>query len=210
MWPTLLALLGKIPATAFSLFSGINVGSVFTGIGTALTAIVNNIVTYWKIWLIALLIAGNGIFLWEWRHTDAALVKEHAAHVADIASFKKAQADADNKAQTERALIQKESQADADQADANYSGLLTKYHASLVRYTQQAGKSISLQSTNYQLQTTQGGNGPSASTELPTAVTELPTTIEITGDDAQICAVNTARLVAVHDWAVGLKQEAAK
>lgn len=194
MWPTILGLLGK----AGALFTGINESAVFTGLGDAFKAVVNNIVTYWKIWLIVLLIVGNGFFAWEWRHTDAALVKEKAAHAADIQNFKTAQTLADAKAQAERIALQKESKANADQADANYTGLAAKYHASLLRYAQttSGGKGPG----NNQLPTTQGTDGPSPSTDLPATLT-------ITGSDAQICADNTARLQTAHDWALSLPKD---
>lgn len=152
----------------------------------------------WRAYLIAGLVLTNLFFFLEWRSTDTRLVKEHNAHLTDIASFKQAQADADKAAKAQRDSLLKESKANADQADINYSGLLTQYHASLLRYS--ASKSASSQPDHYQLPTAQGSDGPSASTNLPPTIT-------ITGSDAQICAVNTARLVAVHDWAVSLKKD---
>lgn len=197
MWLTLLALLGKIPATAISLFSGVNVGGIFTGIGNFFSGLIKNIETHWQLWLVGLLIAGNIFTAWGWNHTTTALTKEKAAHAADIASFKSAQAIADQKAQIIKQTLQKEAKANADQADASYSNLLTKYHANLVHYANQSG---SQRSSNSELPATQGGNGPSSDTDLPKE-------LMISGDDAQICAVNTARLVAVHDWAVNLPKQ---
>lgn len=195
MWLTLLSLLSKIPAGVISLFSGINVGAVFTGLGSFFSGLFANMIKYWQYWLIGLLIVGNLFNGGEWRHTNAMLIKERAAHAADIASFKKAQADADTKAQTERAVLLKESKANAAQADANYTTLLSSYHASIMRY--KAPQGTARGRSDNQLSTTQGGDGSSTSTELPSTLT-------ISGDDAQICAVNTARLQAVHDWAVSL------
>lgn len=198
MWAILLSLLSRIPSTALSLFTGINFGSIFAGVGTFFKDMAASITKHWPLYLVGTLLLSNVFTAWEWNRTSASLTKEKAAHVADIASFKKAQAEADTKAQAERAVLQKESKANADQADANYTGLLAKYHSSLVRYSQghpgSTGKSY-----NYQLPTTQSSNGPSEGTEIPSTIT-------ITGDDAEICAENTARLEAVHDWAVTLQE----
>jgi hypothetical protein len=201
MWLTaLLGLASKIPTTVFSLFTGINFGSLLAGVGTFFTGLIKNIETYWYFWLIAVLVAGNLFTGWGWQHTKGQLIQEKAAHAADIASYKKAQADANAKAQQERAILQKESKADADQADANYSGLLARYRASLMRYSQTSASAAGKPGDN-QLSTTQGGDGPGSSSQLPTTLT-------ISGADADICAVNTARLEAVHDWAITLPKEA--
>lgn len=191
----LIDLLGKIPGAIFNL----PFGSIFSSIGTFLGGLFKNIVQYWYIWLIAVLFAGNGFFYWEWRHTDAALKSERAAYAAQAASFKNAQAVANAQANAERAVLQKESKANADQADASYATLLAKYHASLLRYsTSSSGTS---QAGDSQLPTPQGSDGPSTGAELPPTLT-------ITGDDAQICAVNTARLQAVQTWALQLEKDA--
>lgn len=156
---------------------------------------------YWQYGVIALLFSGLLLTSWEWRHTDAEFHTEQAAHAADIASFKNAQADANKLAQKERDALQAQGKANAAKADSDYSSLLTKYHASILRY--QTNSSGSQGSDYNQLQSTESGNGPSSSADLPATLT-------ITGSDAQVCAVNTARLQAVHDWAISLPQEGTK
>lgn len=194
MWFTAaLSILTKLPFV--SMMTGLNVNSVLDGVGKFFSALFANVLKYWQLWLVGALIASNLFFVWEWRSTRAALVKEQAAHAADIASYKKAQADANAKAQTERAILQKESKADADQADANYAGLAAKYHASLLRYA--AVKGTGSKPNNNQLPTTQSSNGPGPGPDLPA-------TLVISGSDAEICAVNTARLQAVQQWAITL------
>lgn len=194
MWPMLLGLLGK----AGALFTGINIGALFSSVETAISDLIKNIVANWKVWLIVLLIVGNGGFAWEWHHTSGLLTKEKAAHAADIQNFKNAQALADAKAQAERTSLLKESKANAAQADANYTGLAAKYHASLVRYAQTTSGSKG--PGDNQLPTPKGADGPGTSSDLPATLT-------ITGSDAQICADNTARLEAAHDWALALPKE---
>lgn len=191
-------LFSRLPAAALSLFTSINIGSVFSSVSGFFIGVWNSIIKYPFQWLTASLILTNILFFYEWRHTDANLVKEKASHVKDINDFKTAQTLANAKAVAVQAALKKESQADADQADANYTGLLAKYRASIVRYS--TNQSASKQSDHYQLPTTQGGNGPSSDPELPKTIT-------IPGSDAEICAVNTARLQAVHDWALALPKE---
>lgn len=191
MWfTTLITLLSKVPSTTISLLTGIN----FNAIGKTLSLLGQNIIKYWYLWTIGLLICINLFTSWEWHRTADALVREKASHQKDIQDFKTAQTIANVKADAIRTALKKESQAHAEQADANYTGLLVKYHASLVRY---AHKSSPKQSDNYQLPTTQSSDRSGTSSDLPP-------TIIITGEDAQVCAVNTARLQAVHDWAINL------
>lgn len=194
-WTLLLGFLPKIGG----MLTGINFGAILPAIGGFLRDLANSIVSHWSIWLVAVLLFGNVFTGWEWQHTAILLTKEKAAHAADIASYKQAQAAANTLAQNERAILQKESKADADQADANYAGLATKYHASLLRYSKTPGATNV--PGNHQLQSPQSSDGPGSSTDLPA-------TLVITGSDAEICAVNTARLQAVQIWAITLPKEA--
>ncbi len=178
MWLTLLALAGKIPATAISLFTGIDYNAMF-GVVKA----------HWQIFLGILV---SGLLLgatWGWDHDHKLLVSERTAHALDIKNFKDAQAEADTKAQQERDRLQQESKASANQADSSYTALLAKYRSSILRY--KAGQSASGKANHNQLPASQGGDGPSASTD-----------ISISLADADICAINTGRLKAVHDWAI--------
>lgn len=149
----------------------------------------------WKAILIGLISLGCIGLVWDVQHTSELLKKERIAHAADISTFKAVQLTADNNAKAIAAKLQQESKASADQADANYSNLLAKYQSSLVRYSTNQGNTKPANSN--QLPPTQGGNGPSTGTIVPQS-------IMITENDADICSVNTARLVAVHDWAIGL------
>lgn len=190
----IIAFFTSIPGAIFNL----NFGAIFGGIAHFFDALFTSIRTHWQLWLVGVLIAGNLGTCWEWRHTDALLVKERAAHAADIATFKKVQADANAQAQTERATLVKEGKDSAEQADKHYASLAGQYRASLVRYAQHQGAAS--QPSNSKLPAPQSSDGPSASADLPATIT-------ITGSDAEICAINTARLSAVHDWAVSLPKE---
>lgn len=191
MWFTsALGLLGKIgPA-----ITGINFGAVedaAKGVGASM-------IKYWYAWVIGLLLAFNLFTGYELKHTRDNLTKEVAAHVKDIQDFKNVQATADANALTIRNALAKESKASADQADTNYSSLLAKYRTNLLRF--ESGQSGTNQPNSNQLSTSQGGDGPSASSEFPKG-------LNVSGEDAEICTVNTARLQAVHDWAIGLPKD---
>lgn len=156
---------------------------------------------YWQFWVPAILIVLNIFAFHGWENEHTLLIKEQVAHKADTATFAKDQADANALAQSEKKVLLQESKANADQADAKYSTLLASYHANLLRY--KASQSGSPATQHYQLPTPQGSDGPSQGSQLPGG-----TTVTITLDDAGVCAENTARLQAVHDWAVDLpKQE---
>jgi len=202
MWPLgLLGLLSKLPGIATQVFTGINFNQVFAAIGNFLGLAFTNIQKYWRFYLpvlMAVIMIGEGF---GWSHEHTLLVKERTAHQQDITNFKKAQADANANAQAEKVILQKESKANADQADAKYSTLLAQYHANLLRY--KASQGGTGQASNSELSPTQSGDGPSTGSELSAAVGGNSSgSLVISEGDAQICAVNTARLQAVHDWAL--------
>lgn len=142
-------------------------------------------------WLAVLLVITNALTFGLWRHTSKELTKEVAAHASTVRRFETAQEVANAKAEAIKQTLIEEGKREAKEADASYASLLNKYNASLLRY--QASQSRSERSSDYQLPASEGGYGSGQSSF-----------ISITLDDAQVCAVNTARLQAVHDWAVRL------
>jgi hypothetical protein len=149
---------------------------------------------YWKQCLVGLLVSTLTLTSYEWRHTSDKLNIERAAHAADIKAYKAAQDAANKQAKDLKADLLNKAKDEAIKADKNYSNLLATYRANLLR-----------------LQTTQGniraasGSGSSNTTQIAdgsSTNTEVSSTITITMDDAQICAINTARLQAAHNWAV--------
>lgn len=153
---------------------------------------------HWKIIAIAGLLSTNAATLHACNDAHAALTKEKASHAADVQSYKNAQAAAQKLADDTKTRLQHENQEKADEADANYTTLLSKYRTSLLRREttpRTSGQPGGGQSDG----TAQGDNGPSYSTNVPAG------SITITNSDADICAVNTARLQVAHDWAETLK-----
>lgn len=191
MWVWLLALLPKIPgllAGPVSQFvTGINIGQVLSTVG----GIFQGALKYWRFILPVLLLLINAGAVYEWSNAHAALVAEQANHKADILAFTKAQADATAQANAERDVLKKEAKANADQADASYSTLLSKYKSSLLRYQARAAASGTGQASDSQLPPAQSPDGPGTGAQVSISV-----------DDANVCAVNTARLQAAHDWAL--------
>jgi hypothetical protein len=191
MWFTAaLGLLSKIgPA-----ITGIDFNSIYN----VIKDIFSNIIKYWYYWAVGALVALNVFTGYELKHAKDALTKEVAAHVKDIQDFKTAQATANSNALTIQTNLAKESKASANQADADYSSLLSKYRSNLLRF--EASKGGAGQPGDNQLPTAQGSDGPSTSSQFPQGLT-------ISGADADICTVNTARLQAVHDWATNLQKD---
>lgn len=149
----------------------------------------------WYYYVIGLLAASTLLANTLWQHTIKALKQERAVHAQDISNFKTTQTLANSLAEAQRTQLLQESKANAAKADASYTTLLTQYHASLVRYSANHGSTS--QAADHQLPATQGSNGPSTSPDISDSII-------ITNSDGEICAVNTARLQAVHDWAVSL------
>lgn len=207
MWAWLLSLLTKVPgllAGPVSQFvTGINVASLLGGVAGFFGSVFKNIKTYWRFYLPVALVASQLGTAYGWYNDHNLLMKERAAHQLDITNFKNAEAAATAQANREKSVLQKESKANADQADAKYSTLLAQYRANLVRYAQQATQSGAGQADHNQLPAASGSDGPSTSSQVPAGGgTAIGATIPITLDDAQVCAVNTARLQSVHDWAL--------
>lgn len=146
---------------------------------------------YWKLYFVGGLVALNLITAWGWEHEHKSLVQERANHQLDINHFKDAQREADTNAKALAQKLKDEGKAKANEADKKYSNLLAQYRASVLRY--KANQSSASSSGNSEFQSAPSSNGPSSSSS-----------ILITIEDANICAVNTARLQAVHDWTVDL------
>jgi uncharacterized protein YlxW (UPF0749 family) len=153
----------------------------------------------WKYIAIGLLVTTNVLAVGAWQNAEHKLSDEKVAHKVDIATFKAAQKLADDNAKTERARIIKEAQENANKADANYATLLSHYRANLLRYKAHQGRTS--QAADHKLPTPQSGDGTSTDADVPGSG------IVITYEDAMICADNTARLKAVHDWAVNLPKQ---
>ena len=179
-----------------SLLTGVNVMGVLKGVGT-------NLKTYWKIYLPVLLVLIQIGTLYGWYNEHNNLVKEKSLHRQDIMNFKNAQAIANAQANEESRVLKREAKINADQADTKYSTLLSEYRFNLMRY--KANQSGTYPSINNHFYPTPSRVGPSSSPTVPPAVST--DTLVISMSDAQICAVNTARLESVHDWVIETEKE---
>jgi hypothetical protein len=194
MLSNLLALLGPIG----KYFTGIDVNTLLTAVFNELQAVAASVVKYWQYYLIAVLVAGNLLSYAEWQRNVSSLSIEVAAHAADIKAYKQAQADALAKAVAEKQILIDSSKAKANAADENYSTLYSKYQSSLLRY-KASGSTSSGPTLGEHSDPAQSPDGPGKDSQIPDQVT-------ISMDDADICAVNTARLQAAHEWALKLKE----
>jgi len=125
-----------------------------------------------------------------WDHTTKTLHEERIEHTQVVQMFTDRQTEANRKAEVKRVELKKEAEENAKKADLRYGALLAEYRTNLLRF--KANQSNSVRPNSGEVRPTEGGNRPSTSTEVLT----------ITLDDAGICAVNTARLQAVREWAL--------
>lgn len=185
MWGLLLTLLTKLTPLLFT-FGNVIVGFVAV-------PIFKSIQKHWVAWLIGGLIFTNlttGLLLYNGRND---LSIEKASHARDIKSYKDAKEQAEDKIEETKRELKEEAQANATEADKDYAALNARYRASLVRYK-------ALESVRSGPASGQPSNPPQSSIG-PNRDTELPAQLTISGDDARICAVNTARLQALQAWA---------
>lgn len=154
------------------------------------------ITNYINSWMVsALLAVGLVLMAFGWSGTHNTLIKERALHQAEIKSFVDAQNEANIKAESVKRALEKKAIDDAKEADRRYGSLLAEYRANLLRFkASQSSPSGPSDSGN---QAASSSSGPSTGTQFSTIV--------ITMKDAEICAINTARLQAVHDWALTVK-----
>lgn len=142
---------------------------------------------------------GAGLFVTRLRldSAKAAVVAEQNLRKADKANYERAQAQANARALQDKLEQEKKDRERADKADESYRDLLNKYNASLVRFKAAQGAASK--------QYPSGPTEASGSSDRSSSDTVF-SPVTITMEDAQICAENTAKLQAAHDWAAGLKR----
>ncbi len=159
---------------------------------TIIGPVFSNFKAYWRFYVPLLLVLLQLGTAYGWSHDHKLLVAERLAHQTDVTAWKAAQASAESKIIATKKDLEKKSKEKADAADKNYTTLLAKYRTSVLRY--QANQSVlSRPGGDQQPQAPESGNGPSTGTNISISI-----------EDANVCAVNTARLQAVHDWALSL------
>lgn len=151
---------------------------------------ITNAINSWMV--TALMAVGLVLMAVGWNGTHNTLIKERAQHEVVVQSYKDAQVEANRKAEAKRKELEKKAEQDAKEADKRYGSLLAEYRTNLLRFkaTQSGGSGPS----NSPDQATASSPGPSAGTQFSTIVISMK--------DAEICAINTARLQAVHEWAL--------
>ena len=157
---------------------------------------------YWQYYIMILLAVASLFSYHEWQTVASDLHVEKMAHAADIKAFKDAQAEADARAKQIADALTKESKAKAHEADRNYKSLYAQYRANLVRY-QALQRAAHGPGGDQASGAAQGTNGSGKGSVVPAPTGPLI----ITGQDAQICAENTAKLQAAHDWALTIKDK---
>ena len=146
-------------------------------------------------WVVSALMAvGLVLMAFGWNGTHNTLVKERAQHELVVQQFKDVQTAANLKAEAKRKELEKKAIEDAQEADKRYSNLLAEYRSNLLRF--KANQSGGTRPDSHYDEATPSSPGPGQSTKLP------PGELIISMKDAEICAINTARLQAVREWAI--------
>lgn len=144
-------------------------------------------------WVVSALMAvGLVLMAFGWNGTHNTLVKERAQHELVVQQFKDVQTAANLKAEAKRKELEQKATEDAQEADKRYGNLLAEYRANLLRF--KADQSGSSGPNSGGSKAPEGSPGSRTSSQL--------STITISMDDAGICAINTARLQAVREWAL--------
>lgn len=136
----------------------------------------------------------TALFVW----TQSQLQEVRALRRLDAQTYKTEQVTAQLKFNEEKEKLENKYETDAKEADANVHGLIDKYNAAILR-------AKAAQSAGSRPGSTSNSNG--------TTVFDGPsegTKLLISGEDAYICAENTARLQVSRDWALKLNEPVSK
>jgi hypothetical protein len=135
--------------------------------------------------------AALGISRAQLDHVRRDLTIEQALHATDVANFKAAQAKADADWQAEIARVQADNRRKNDEADRQTAAARSDYLARVMRLPAATDPGLSFAGALPGADFSQGPDGPGGDTIL------------LARSDVLICATNTARLGAAHDWAAG-------
>lgn len=148
-------------------------------------------------WVVSALMAvGLVLMAVGWHGTYQTLEKERAEHAQFAQQVVVAQAEADRKAEAKRKELERKAIQDAAEADKRYGSLLTEYRANLLRF--KANQSSGSGPGGGEVEATASTSGSSEGTQFSSIVISMK--------DAEICAINTARLQAARDWALTQQQ----
>lgn len=151
----------------------------------------------WKPMAILAIVA---IALLGWYTTSQKLEASKAGRLADRATYKAEQAQAEATALSEKMKKEAQYAVEREKSDALAVDLGGKYHAAVLRYqaTQREASRTNLPKSAT----------PAESVDRPGGSTILPaSTLMIPKEDAMICATNQARLEAAHAWALTLEMK---
>lgn len=153
---------------------------------------------HWRIGLFAIALLALTIQTFRLVSTQGALEAETAGRREDAARYAQAQAEAAAIALTAKMKKEAEYAAKAEQADARVDDLGQRYHAAVLRYqaAQRSGRATDMPGT---AQSAESSDGPGGSPVIPLGNILIPE------NDAFVCATNTARLQAAHEWALSLE-----
>jgi len=137
-----------------------------------------------------------------WRVTSLELEAEKSGRAADKASYEAAQQMAKAKALEEKQKLEKEYNDKAKKADADYDTLLAKYSAAVVHYKANQSPALRVDLP--------GSSNPAEGADRTGRGSELSEGLFVRMADAQVCAVNTARLQSAREWALSISTDKTK
>lgn len=135
-----------------------------------------------------------------WTAYDKGYDQAEIKAKAEISQIKEASAESEALAWRQKNDLEAQYRQKATKADNDYTALNGKYQSSLLRYAG-AHSARTASSSSYAVPTVKP-DGTSPDTDISKIVISL--------EDAQICAVNTARLQTAHDWALSISPDQSK
>ena len=126
---------------------------------------------------------------------------EEAGRLADREGYRRAQAEYEAEQLAEKARIERENNERMRKADEAYNSLVAEYRANLVRWQRDRAPRGTNSGSNLPAapNPSESSNRSSERTGVPTKYSEY---VAISPEDADVCAVNTARLKTVREWAL--------
>lgn len=133
-----------------------------------------------------------------WDNTSKELETQVALRAADRANYEAEQSEYEARALEEKMEIERINNERVQEAEANYESVLAGYRNSLRVYqSRESARSTSSRSDlPGPAPITEGSDGPTPDPGVPTEY------LTISYADADICAINTARVVATYNWSL--------
>jgi hypothetical protein len=152
---------------------------------------------HWKLAIVGGMILLLIVQTFRLQNAASELEAERLGRASDRSEYQRAQAQATASALSEKMKKEAEYAAKADDADTRYADLSGQYRATVLRY-QAAQRAASGNDLPESAGTAEGSDRSGGGAVVSVGDILIPQA------DALICAENTARLQAAHEWVTGL------